>query len=112
MFLYLAEAHSHENWPLSLQAPRSHPDAIARAAAVKALLAKYPDFSDLLHGRVYTDTMNNTAALTYGLWPERYLLLEGDTVRWASTLSFEERMADLPQQLRAAASTLWTSHHA
>lgn len=53
------------------------------------------------------DTLEDEMAVTYGLWPERYLLVEDATVRWASSLRFEERLADVPRQLATAAADLW-----
>jgi len=107
MLVYLAEAHSHENWPLSLQAPSSHADMSQRMSAANTLLADFPEFAELLQGHVYTDMLDDNATLAYGLWPERYLLVERGTVQWASTLSFEARSTDLPVLLRRAASDIW-----
>lgn len=107
VLLYLAEAHSKEQWPLSHQAPAAHGDAAQRLVAAEALLASFPTFRVLLDGNVYTDIVSNDTTLACGLWPERYLLLERDRVQWASTLSFEARATYLPGELHAAASALW-----
>lgn len=107
--LYLAEAHS-EQWPLSLNAPASHGDVTQRLAAAQALLHDFPALLEALEGHIYTDTFSNDMTLAYGLWPERYLLLEAGVVQWASALSFEERSTKIPEQLRAAASAYWAPH--
>lgn len=104
---YLAEAHAAETWPLSENAPSVHGNVEQRVAAACSLLDKYPEMSTILEGRVYVDQLDNATTLAHGLWPERYLLLEGCEVKWASTLSFEARLADVPAQLAAAARELW-----
>lgn len=107
MLVYLAEAHAAETWPLSKDAPHIHNNLEERIGAARRLCKEYPQLDDLLDGRVYVDGLDNATTLANGLWPERYLLLEGNDVVWASTLSFEERLADVPAQLKDAAHSLW-----
>jgi len=80
-----------------------------RLAAAQALLQNFPALLEALDGQIYTDTFSNDLTLEYGLWPERYLLLENGEVQWASALSFEDRCT-IPEQLRAAASERWAQH--
>lgn len=105
--LYLAEAHAAETWPLSTNAPKVHGSIEERLAAAQNLLAEYPGFAQLVQGRIYVDDLDNKTTLANGLWPERYLLLEGNHICWASSLSYEERFADVPKQLSNAARELW-----
>jgi len=106
--MYLAEAHAAETWPLSESAPRVHGSVEERLAAAQKLLDTYPEFARLLEGRLYVDSLDNATTLANGLWPERYLLLEGSEVLWSSTLSFEERTTNVPAQLISAAHSLWS----
>lgn len=76
-------------------------------AAAEELLGVNPELANVLGGRVYVDSDSHDVTLANGLWPERYFLLDGEVVSWASTLSFEERSTDLPQQLRSAAMSVW-----
>lgn len=109
VFVYMAEAHAVDVWPLtsSRDAPRKHGDAHERLSAAKAFLATYPAFESLVQNRWYLDDIDNRSALLNGLWPERYLLLEGQEVLWASTLAFEERFTDITRALCDAADRIW-----
>lgn len=106
IFVYLEEAHSIDSWPLTSgeDAPRSHRNNYERLVAAEAFLSEYPEFASLVQDRWYLDNMENSLAIQNGLWPERYLLLEGSHVCWASTLSFEERFTDISQSILDAAS--------
>lgn len=106
MFIYLAEAHSSD-WPLSHQPPAPHASANDRAEAAKRLVQQQPWLAQLAEKRIYIDDVENEATKRLGLWPERYALLEGPTVRWASSLDFEHRFSDVLSELRAAAGRLW-----
>lgn len=55
----------------------------------------------------YVDALDNRETRKLGLWPERYLLLDGQMVKWNSSLRFEDRHADIPSLLRDAASKTW-----
>jgi len=105
--LYLSEAHAAETWPLSENAPSMHNSNEDRLSSARSLLETYTDFADILNGEIYIDDIANAITLAYGLWPERYVLLEGNKVIWASTLSFEERCTDVLTQLHAAARAAW-----
>jgi len=105
--IYLPEAHAAETWPLSANAPHVHTNLQERLTAAHNLLNMYPEFANLLKDQIYVDNLDNTTTLANGLWPERYLLLEGNHIRWASTLSFEERLTDVLVQVDDAARTLW-----
>lgn len=106
--VYLAEAHAADTWPLSEnEICAQHNFVEQRLCAAKRLLDQYPDLTDLLEGRLYVDNIDNQTTLAHGLWPERYLLLDGDKVQWASTLSFENRLVDINSQLLLAARQVW-----
>jgi len=53
------------------------------------------------------DELEDDATRRYGLWPERYLLIEGQHVCWASSLGLEERCAKIPETLCKAAAAIW-----
>lgn len=106
--LYLSEAHANETWPLSVHAPPAHGSTVERLQAARQLLSQHPQFASMLENRIYADSLDNALAVGYGLWPERYMLLDGNVVGWTSSLSFEARCANLPQELAAAAVTLWS----
>lgn len=105
----MQEAHSEDAWPLTLNhdAPQSHQDPLERYDAARAFLARYPHFAAVVKENLYVDNEQDSFALVNGLWPERYLLLEGQKVCWASDLSFETRFTDLPRALRDAADFTW-----
>jgi hypothetical protein len=109
VFVYLQEAHATDTWPLTsnghiLSAHRCDED---RISAARAFLDEYPSFASLVRDQWYVDTSDNGFAIQNGLWPERYLLLDGHRVCWASSLLFEERFTDIPHALRDAVATKW-----
>mmetsp|Transcript_39842 Transcript_39842/g.89328 ORF Transcript_39842/g.89328 Transcript_39842/m.89328 type:complete len:111 (-) Transcript_39842:243-575(-) len=106
MLIYLAEAHSEETWPLSRCAPPRRAEAPERVEAVQQLLSHNPRLAELVQDHVYVDGQQNGVTLDYGLWPERYLLLEGNEVLWASALTYEARANDMSQDIPAAAAAL------
>lgn len=55
----------------------------------------------------FVDALDDRVTLQYGLWPERYLLLDGSMVKWSSSLSFEDRHADIPALLKDAVQAIW-----
>lgn len=56
-----------------------------------AFLERWPSLAaELQH--TYVDDMSNQLALTYGLWPERIVLLKHGHAEWAS--DFEQYAAD------------------
>lgn len=77
-FIYLCEAHALDVWPLSPLAPKSHADLAERQTVAEDLLSSFPAFASLLSG-TFLDNMDNEVTETFGLWPERYLLLQGGT---------------------------------
>lgn len=107
--VYLAEAHASDIWPLSVHASPSHVDVQHRLAVAKGFVAEHPEFASLIEDRLYIDMFDNETTLRYGLWPERYLLLEADTVRWFSTLNLEHRMTGTLQEMVVASSTMWVT---
>lgn len=107
IFVYLAEAHALDTWPLSSGAPASHSTIEERLEEAKKFLAGYPRFASLVDGHWYIDALDDETTRRNGLWPERYLLLDGAVVRWSWTLSYEERYRDIPEALQDAVEELW-----
>lgn len=107
VFVYLAEAHSVDAWPLSREGSRSHESMEERLQAAQAFLERFPQLAALVGERLFVDDLEDATTKNHGLWPERYLLLEGQTVRWASTLCFEKRSANLSKALIDAANEVW-----
>lgn len=106
VFLYLVEAHAADSWPLSLHAPSSHKSMEERIQVASKFLCQHPKLSALVD-EWYVDNLDDATTRANGLWPERYALLEGSAVLWASSLAFEDRYMDIPQALRSAANTVW-----
>mmetsp|Transcript_15908 Transcript_15908/g.29105 ORF Transcript_15908/g.29105 Transcript_15908/m.29105 type:complete len:111 (+) Transcript_15908:836-1168(+) len=106
MLIYLAEAHAEDTWPLSRCAPPRRAQVHERVEAVQQLLAQNPQLAALVQDRVYVDGQQNAITLEYGLWPERYLLLEGNKVLWASALTYEARANDMSKDIPAAAAAV------
>lgn len=106
VFVYLAEAHSADSWPLTLSkcVPRSHQDTVERLSAAQRFFTDFPKFAAFVQDRWYLDSLDNSLAVRFGLWPERYVLLDGQRVCWCSTLNFEERFTDIPQAIRDASA--------
>lgn len=104
--MYLAEAHAVDSWPLSSKAQKTHSSISHRLEAARSFLREYPELASLID-EMYVDSMDNATTVSNGLWPERYLLLDGPTVLWASSLRFEDRLADIPTHIREAAASLW-----
>ena len=69
------------------------------AKAVADLLACQPRLAAIVQDRVFVDNPDNGFTLHYGLWPERYLLLEGSKVLWASSLAFEAQWGGRSSEL-------------
>lgn len=106
IFIYLAEAHAADSWPLSPSAQNVHRSLEQRLAAAKLFFHDNPMLAVAVD-EWYVDALDDCITKHYGLWPERYLLLDGPTVKWNSTLSYEDRHADIPALLRDAAHTIW-----
>lgn len=83
--MYLCEAHALDTWPLSPNAPKNHSSLNDRQKATEQLLQKFPSFNSLLD-ECLIDQLDNSSTISNGLWPERYLLMQGDSVVWASDL--------------------------
>lgn len=106
VFLYLAEAHAADTWPLSPNAQTVHRSLEQRLAAAASFLAARPELASLVD-EWYMDSLDEATTLSNGLWPERYMLLNGQTVMWASSLSMEDRNEDIPALLDSTAASLW-----
>jgi len=104
--MYLAEAHAADSWPLSAEARTTHSCLSQRLEAAESFLAEYPGLASLVD-EVFVDSMDDKTTIDNGLWPERYVLLEGQSVLWASSLRFEDRGADVPRLIRDTALSLW-----
>lgn len=92
--MYLCEAHALETWPLSPNAPKNHSSLSDRHQAIEQLLRKFPRFNSLLD-ECLIDHLDDASTISNGLWPERYLLLQGGLVAWASDLSSGSEVAAL-----------------
>lgn len=94
---------------MSHRPPAPHASSEDRAAAATRFLEQQPWLSQSAAQSIYVDEMENTMTRRLGLWPERYVLLEGPTVRWASSLDINHRGSeDVLTELRNAANCLWT----
>jgi len=105
VFLYLAEAHAADTWPLSAGATKAHTGEEDRLRAARALLEAFPEVETLFGAHVYADAMTDAMATGLGLWPERYVLTAAGEATWASSLAFEHRWDDVCGSVLAAAST-------
>jgi hypothetical protein len=110
--VYLAEAHAADTWPLAGKGPIAHQGLQERCTAAMQFLDRFPELAKLVGQNVYTDDMSDEMTREFALWPERYMLLEGGAVRWASSHAYEHRMAmaDMAQALDEAASAFWSDH--
>lgn len=109
VFVYLAEAHAANTWPLSKCGPTAHEDLQERRQAARNFLERFPGLSTLVGQEVYIDDMSDKTTVDFALWPERYMLLEAGEVRWASSHAYEKRMAmaDMSKALEDAACAVW-----
>jgi len=104
--MYLAEAHAADTWPLSNNCLNAHSNITHRLAAARSFLTEYPELASVVD-EMYVDFMDDKTTVNNGLWPERYLLLDGRTVQWASSSRFEDRFVDIPGRILEAATSLW-----
>lgn len=79
----------------------NHTSLAERSAAAASFLSSWPAFAELVRS-TYIDEMDNAATIAFGLWPERFLLLNKGVVAWASTLS-DQPPGSLSQELSQAA---------
>jgi len=70
------------------------------------LLMQNQRLSKLVEERAFVDGPEDVFTVQYGLWPERYLLLEGNVVVWASDLTYEARLNDMAHDITAAAKAV------
>ena len=80
------------------------PDRQGRHLAPEGFLRAWPGFAETL-GLVLVDGMDDALAVSWGLWPEKFLLLEHGVVKWASSFKDVGDMQEL-QELEAAAEQL------
>lgn len=106
VFLYLAEAHAADSWPLSGCARSVHRSLEERLKAAQGFLDEHPGLASVVDD-VYVDDMDENTTVANGLWPERYLLLNGAMVQWASSLRFEDRCVDVPKLICDAAASFF-----
>lgn len=87
----------------------AHKGLKERRVAATQFLECFSALATLVAQDVYIDDMSDKTTLEFALWPERYLLLERGTVRWASSHAYEQRlaMADMAKALDDAATCLW-----
>lgn len=95
-FIYLAEAHALDTWPLSTSAPRSHKSLSERHAAAKAFLSREADFAAEIE-TCFLDGMDDALTKELGLWPERFLVLEEGAIQWANTFRDTPVRTDLEE---------------
>lgn len=100
-FIYLCEAHALDSWPLSHNAPPNHRSLCERRLAATSFLTRWPALQGLIK-QTLIDNMDDRTTVELGLWPERFLFLQGGKVAWASSLT-EEGTEDLASQLLAMA---------
>lgn len=103
--MYICEAHSAENWPLSPEAPLNHKSLEDRVTKASNFLHDWPDLKRILSRPVVVDGLDDASTTLNGLWPERYLLLREGTVVWASTFGSDSEMVSLQE----AAAELFSS---
>ena len=85
MFIYLAEAHADDVWPLGYGINSAN-TIEERQTNCDSYLQKYPDFKDQLDA-VFLDNMENDFNETAGAWPEAYYFADKDgKALWRSTL--------------------------
>lgn len=106
IFVYLAEAHAADSWPLGDSAQKVHRNMGERVAAAQIFFHENPMLAAAVD-EWYVDDLDNDVTLSLGLWPERFLLLQGPLVKWNSSLSFEDRHAEIPALLQDAAQQIW-----
>lgn len=91
---------------MSPNVPCVHRDIDERFAAARAFLAQQSAFAAIVD-EWCVDDMDDETTRNNGLWPERYALLEGSTILWASSLNFEERFTDIGSAICNAAASIW-----
>jgi hypothetical protein len=107
VFMYICEAHSAENWPLSPEAPLNHKSLEDRVVKANNFLQDWPDLNSMLSKPVVVvDSLDDANTISNGLWPERYLLLREGKVVWASTFGSDSELVSMLE----AASELFSQH--